>query len=74
MTPQRTAQADTPSTGAHELRFSSMNHPGRGLAVPCDASGQVDLDALPERLRNAYLGARAMIGREYLYPTVQRSH
>lgn len=60
--------------GSHELRFASAFHPGRGVSVPCDERGQVDLDALPERLRNAYLGARAMVGREYLCPTVQRVH
>lgn len=65
----------TPVGGAgprsHELRFDSAYHPGRGIAIPCDAAGQVDLDALPSTLRNAYLGARARVGRDYLYPTVQ---
>ena len=64
----RRAQAD------FELRFASLFHPGRGVAVPCDASGQVDLDALPERLRSAYFGARAMVGREYAYPVVTPVH
>jgi hypothetical protein len=59
---------------AHELRFDSLFHPGRGITVPCDATGSVDLDSLPERLRNAYLGARALVGREYAFPTVQRTH
>ena len=59
---------------SHELRFASLYHSGRGVVVPCDASGKVDMDALPERLRNAYLGARAMVGREYLFPTVQQAH
>lgn len=59
---------------AFELRFASLFHPGRGVAVPCDAAGQVDLDALPERLRSAYFGARAMVGREYAYPVVQPTH
>lgn len=65
-----------PATQArsHVLRFDSLFHPGRGVAVPCDAAGHVDMDALTERLRNAYLGARAMIGREYGYPTVQLAH
>lgn len=61
-------------TGSHVLRFDSLFHPGRGVAVPCDASGHVDLDTLSERLRNAYLGARAMVGREYACPTVQQVH
>ena len=68
----------TPSPGAqaltHELRFASLFHPGRGVVVPCSEGGKVDLDLLTERLRLAYLGARAMIGREYAYPTVQRVH
>lgn len=55
---------------AFELRFASLFHPGRGIAVPCDASGKVDLDALPERLRTAYFGARAMVGRDYACPVV----
>ena len=59
---------------SHVLRFDSLFHPGRGVAVPCDASGQVDLDTLTERLRNAYLGARAMVGREYACPRVQPAH
>ncbi len=58
----------------YELRFASLFHPGRGVVVPCDAAGQVDLDALPERLRLAYFGARAMVGREYAYPVVQPLH
>ena len=66
--------ADTAPVCAHELRFASAYHPGRGVSVPCDERGQVDLDALPDRLRTAYLGARAMVGREYLCPTVQRVH
>lgn len=72
------AQSLDPSTAAHaqthELRFASLFHPGRGVVVPCSESGNVDLDRLTERLRLAYLGARAMIGREYGYPTVRRSH
>ena len=39
--------------------------------MPCDEAGHVDLDSLGERLRMAYLGARAMVGREYACPTVQ---
>ena len=42
--------------------------------MPCSESGKVDLDRLTERLRVAYLGARAMVGREYAHPTVQRAH
>lgn len=63
-----------PCACTHELRFESLFHPGRGVVVPCDATGRVDMDVLTERLRNAYLGARAMVGREYAFPRVQPSH
>ena len=61
----------TGTTGSHLLRFISLHDRGRGIAVPCDAAGNVDIGALTERLRNAYLGASAMVGREYSCPTVQ---
>lgn len=70
-------QASDPRVAAsssHELRFASLFNPGRCVAVPCDASGSVDLDALSQKMLNAYLGARAMIGREYAYPVVQLAH
>jgi hypothetical protein len=57
---------------SHELHFTSLYDAGRGFAVPCDEHGHVDLDSLSERHRTAYLGARAMIGREYLYPKLRR--
>ena len=59
---------------SYELHFVSLHNPGRGIVVPCDEAGEVDLDALSERLRLSYFAARAMIGREYLYPTVHRAH
>jgi hypothetical protein len=65
MVPSSCPQAD------FELRFASLFHPGRGVAVPCDAAGQVNLDALSERLRRAYFGARAMVGRDYAYPVIR---
>lgn len=65
---------DTPTAAGHELRFVSLFDAGRAIAFPCDAEGHVDLDHLSERLRVAYLGARAMIGREYGYPTVETVH
>ncbi|HEY6134546.1 MAG TPA: hypothetical protein VIW70_11255 [Rubrivivax sp.] len=61
-------------TCSHELRFASFHHPGRGVVVPCDECGHVDLDALSESLRTAYFGARALVGREYLYPKVLPVH
>lgn len=58
----------------YELRFQSLFHEGRALAFPCDAEGHVDLDALSERARGNYLYARAVVGREYATPAVQRCH
>jgi len=55
----------------HLLRFMSLYDRGRGVSVPCDEVGNVDMDSLTERLRTTYLGARAMVGREYSCPTVQ---
>lgn len=55
----------------YELRFRSLFHEGRGLAFPCDATGQVDLDALSERAKHNYLYARAVVGREYATPAIQ---
>ena len=56
---------------SHVLRFVSLHNRGRGVAVPCDVAGNVDLDSLAERLRDAYFYARSMVGREYSCPTVQ---
>jgi hypothetical protein len=53
------------------LRFTSLHDRGRGVTVPCDVAGKVDMDSLSKRLLIAYLGARAMVGREYACPTVQ---
>jgi hypothetical protein len=54
-----------------EIRFQSLFNEGRGLAFPCDARGQVHLDALSDRGRNNYLFARAMVGREFSTPDVR---
>jgi hypothetical protein len=51
-----------------ELRFQSLFDTGRALVFPCDAAGQVDIDALSARARDRYLCARALIGREFGYP------
>jgi hypothetical protein len=58
---------------SHLLRFASLHHPGRTLVVPCNEAGVVDMDSLTQRLRITYLGARALVGREYACPTVQRA-
>lgn len=55
---------------AFHLRFDSLFHPGRALSFPCDARGQVELDALGERARMNYLYARAVVGREFATPLV----
>lgn len=55
-----------------EIRFTSLFDEGRGLAFPCDAAGHVDIDALSERGRSNYLFARAMLGREYATPRIER--
>jgi hypothetical protein len=53
-----------------ELRFAHRRNDRESLAFPCDAAGRVDLDALDERSRNAYLFARALMGRDYAFPVM----
>ena len=53
-----------------ELRFPSLFDAGRALAFPCDGEGRVDLDRLSERARNNYFFARAVVGREFAWPSV----
>ena len=57
----------------YELRFRSLFDEGRAYAFPCDATGQVDMDALSARALNNYLYARTVIGREVSMPAVQPS-
>ncbi len=61
-------------SGEYHLLFASLFNPGRGVSVPCDAHGEVHMDELSERLKNAYLGARALVGREYALPIVEPMH
>jgi hypothetical protein len=65
--------ASTGSTDSFELCFFSLFDSGRALAFRCDASGQVDLDALSERARSNYFYARTVIGREFAWPAVRTS-
>lgn len=58
------------SAARFEVRFESLYRPGMGMAFPCDEEGRVDVDSLPQRARSNYLFARAMIGREFMYPAV----
>jgi hypothetical protein len=62
------------AAAGYELRFCSLFDEGRGLSFPCDAQGQVDLDALSERARLNYLYARTVIGREFTMPALRRRH
>ena len=43
---------------AYLLRFEPLVEGERVIEIPCDAAGQVDLDALAEADRNAYFYAR----------------
>lgn len=52
------------------LRFQSLFNQGRAMVFPCNAQGQVDLDALSERARDNYFYARAVIGIEFAAPAV----
>ena len=51
------------------LRFPSL-FDGRGFAFPCDARGEVDVDALSPRARRNYLAARSAVGRDLGFPAV----
>jgi hypothetical protein len=62
-----------PQPGAatgYQLRFQSLFHEGKALSFPCDARGQVLLDALSERALENYLFARAVVGRDYAAPVL----
>ena len=56
----------------YELLFATLEGDTRGIAFPCDAQGHVDLDALSDSSRNTYFYARAVIGRVFARPAVQR--
>ena len=51
------------------LRFPSL-FDGRGFAFPCDAHGEVDVDALSPQARRNYLAARSAVGRDLGFPAV----
>jgi hypothetical protein len=57
---------------AFRLRFPSLFETGRAYVFPCDESGRVDMDALGEHARDSYLYARALVGREYARPVLER--
>ena len=56
-----------------ELRFQSLFDSGRGYVFPCDCEGHVDLNSMSDRARDNYLFARAMVGRNFTVPAVERS-
>lgn len=61
------------SSSPFEMRFNSLFRAGMALAFPCDAQGHVDLDELPPRARDNYLYARAMVGRDFDLPSIERT-
>ncbi|RZL89585.1 MAG: hypothetical protein EOP82_19085 [Variovorax sp.] len=52
------------------MLFRSLFRSGQAFAFACDPHGRVDMDGMSERARNNYLYARAMIGREWDFPSV----
>lgn len=52
------------------LRFDSLYPTKFGFAFPCDAFGNVDMDAMPDAMRRSYLYARHARG-EFSMPRVQ---
>jgi hypothetical protein len=54
-----------------EIRYQSLFSAGRALSFPCDAEGHVQMDSLSNRARDNYLYARAVVGREYAYPSIR---
>jgi hypothetical protein len=54
----------------YELRFDSLFREGQSFRFPCDAGGNVILDALSESARHNYFYARTVVGREYAAPFV----
>ena len=59
--------------GNYELRYQSLFNEGRAFSFPCDAAGQVNMDALSERARHNYFYVRTVVGREFSTPAV-RAH
>jgi hypothetical protein len=68
-----TSQTVSSKPSDYELRFQSLFDAGRCYAFPCDAEGHVDMDSLSDRVRENYLYARTVIGREFSYPAVMLS-
>ena len=65
-------QQPIPSNASRfELRFQSLFTSGKALAFPCDARGDVQLDALSAKALENYLFARAVVGHEYANPVIE---
>lgn len=60
-----------PEADHYELRYQSLFNEGRAYSFPCDAQGQVNMDALSERARHNYFYVRTAVGREYATPAVR---
>ena len=56
----------------HLLRFEPLVEGERVIDIPCDATGQVDLDALAEADRNAYFYARIVCHGRFAARVVAR--
>jgi hypothetical protein len=52
-------------TAGHEVHFRSLTADGVAYVFPCDAAGDVDLDALGDEARNDYFYARAVLRRRF---------
>jgi len=53
-----------------EIRYVPLRGPWPVLVFPCDATGCVPLDWLPEKVRNDYFFARAVVGVAYAAPAI----
>jgi len=70
MGPLSPTSTDPSPAVRYELRFQSLCNAGRGFAFPCDADGNVNIDALGIKARMNYLHARALVGRDLSCPAV----
>ena len=60
------------ATPGFVLCFCRLQDGHQAYVFPCDAGGNVDMDALSDRARNDYLYARALMGLQMSWPAVQR--
>jgi hypothetical protein len=54
------------------LRFVARSDGKPCLTFPCSAAGHVEMDGLSKQELNDYLFARALRGRDYASPVVER--